>query len=253
MRVLVTRPEPGCGQTAVRLEQLGHQAVRMPLFEAEITATPDALPPAHTLGAIIATSARAFAMFGVGAPWSRDLRQVPVHAVGPGTAAAAQGAGFADVRQGAGTAADLAAMIAVERRAASGRRLDVGQVQEKTLVYLAGVPRKPAIEDALAAAQRPFLVVESYQMHEISYSTDIVIADILSPTPDAVLLYSVNAVRRLAALTRVGRLDQLFDLTRFFCLSCAIAAELPQAWRARTVAARHPDEDSLLASLAGLG
>lgn len=253
MRVLVTRPEPSCGQTAVRLEQLGHQAVRMPLFETQITASPEDLPPAHTLGAIIATSARAFAMFGAGAPWSQDLWQVPVHAVGPGTAAAAQRAGFADVGQGAGTAADLAAMIAAEGRAATGHQPGEGPVPEKILVYLAGVPRKSAIEDALAATKRSFLVVESYQMHEISYSTDIKIADILSPTPDAVLLYSVNAVRRLAALIRVGQLDQLFDSTRFICLSRTIAAELPETWRERAVAARHPDEDSLLASLAGLG
>lgn len=253
MRVLVTRPEPGCGQTAVRLEQLGHQAVRMPLFETQITASPEDLPPAHTLGAIIATSARAFAMFGAGASRPRDLRRVPVHAVGPGTAAAAQRAGFTDVRRGAGTAADLAAMIAAERRAATGRQPGEGPVPEKILVYLAGVPRKPAIEDALAAAKRPFLIVESYQMYEISYSTDIAIADILSPMPDAVLLYSVNAARRFAALTRVGQLDQLFDSTRFICLSRTIAAELPETWRERAVAARHPDEDSLLASLAGLG
>jgi uroporphyrinogen-III synthase len=37
------------------------------------------------------------------------------------------------------------------------------------------------------------------------------------------------------------------------CLSPAISMTLPQAWQARALAADHPDEDSLLASLARLG
>ncbi|MDP3525289.1 MAG: hypothetical protein Q8S27_11970 [Hoeflea sp.] len=67
------------------------------------------------------------------------------------------------------------------------------------------------------------------------------------------MLYSANAARQLAALAESEGLGNRLDSAWFICLSEAIAAELPDGWRARAIAADHPDEDSLLASLAALG
>ena len=121
------------------------------------------------------------------------------------------------------------------------------------LVYLAGQPRTPTIEASLAASKLPLVVLDCYQMTEISYSTDIIFSDILSPPADLVLLYSANAARRFCSLVGSKEHGSALDSTRFGCLSAMIAAELPESWQPRIITANHPNEDSLLASLAALG
>ena len=254
MRVLVTRPEPGGQITAGRLAAAGHEPVLMPLFAARITGKADDLPPADRIGGLIATSARAFSIFEGEEAAAKGVRLIPVHAVGPMTAQAARAAGFADIREGGGTASDLARSLVEAHEAAAAVGGAAGKGSSRpALVYLAGTPRKPVIEDALAAAGLEVRVVECYEMVEISYSTDILISDILSPPPDAVLIYSANAARRLARLMDGKGLGNALDSARFVCLSPAIAAALPERWRAGAVASDHPDEDRLLASLAALG
>ncbi|MBC7282458.1 uroporphyrinogen-III synthase [Hoeflea sp.] len=254
MRVLVTRPDPGGERTAARLAGSGHDPVAMPLFAAEVTARPEDLPPADRIGGLIATSARAFALFKASNLPDTAILDVPVHVVGPATALAARRAGFSDIREGAGAARDLArALINREQRPVAGVGDPGPEAGRRRLIYLAGVPRTAVIEEVLSDARVEFSVLECYRMVEISYSTDTLISSILSPPPDVVLLYSANAARRLAALLEAKGLGNSLDLARFICLSDTIAAELPGNWRARAIAARHPDEDSLLASLAALG
>ena len=254
MRVLVTRPDPGGARTAARLAESGHDPVRMPLFETEVTAVPEDLPPSGRISGLIATSARAFALFEAANLPDKAILALPVHVVGPATAQAAQRAGFSDIHEGAGAARDLAtALIDHQQRSASSVGITGPEEGQQQLIYLAGVPRTTVIEDALSDAGVLFTVTECYKMAEISYSTDILISGILSPPPDAVLLFSANAARRLAALLEAKGPGNTLDLARFICLSAAIAAELPAKWRARAIAAQHPDEDSLLASLAALG
>lgn len=254
MRVLVTRPEPGAARTTARLSRLGHDAVCMPLFETTITAVVGDLPPASRISGFIATSARAFALFGAGNSADRSIFDSPVHVVGPATAQAAREAGFATIDEAGGVARDLArAVIDRHSTADSGDTRTGSEAAQRGLIYLAGVPRTSVIEDALRSARVRFSVLECYKMTEISYSTDILISGILSPPPDVVLLYSAGAVRRLVDLTTAEEVGKTLNKARFACLSQAIAAELPEPWRARAVAADHPDEDSLLASLAALG
>lgn len=250
MRVLVTRPEPGGQRTAERLARLGHDAVRMPLFETLVTATVDDLPPANEIGGLIATSARAFALFGKEGVSETGFRNVPVHVVGPATAQAARDAGFVDIRESGGTAQALAERLtAIWMR----DRNNDEPVRPGALVYLAGVPRTPVIETALDTGKSDFSVVECYKMTKISYSTDILKADFLSLPPDVVLLYSANAARQLSAVLDTSELGKMLDSTRFLCLSAGIGAELYRDWQERVVVAGRPDEDSLLASLAALG
>jgi uroporphyrinogen-III synthase len=250
MRVLVTRPEPGGQRTAERLAALGHDPVLMPLFETLVTATVDDLPPAREVGGLIATSARAFVLFGKEGVSETGFRDVPVHAVGPATAQAARETGFLDVREGGGTAQALSEKLTAARM----RDPQAGKpVRSGALVYLAGVPRTPVIETALDAGKLDFLVVECYRMTEISYSTDILKSDFLTLPPDVVLLYSANAARRLSVLSDAMELGKMLDSARFLCLSAGIGAELHRDWQQRVVVAGRPDEDSLLASLAALG
>lgn len=254
MRVLVTRPEPGGQRTAERLAGLGHDPVRMPLFETVVTATPDDLPPVGEIGGLIATSARAFTMFGRGGVSETVLAGVPVHTVGPATTQAARDAGFLHVDDAGGTAEALSqALIRLRQQGVTGGEAIGPVIRRGPLVYLAGVPRTPVIETALKAHEPGFRVIDCYRMAEISYSTDILKTDFLSPPPDALLLYSANAARRFSALVDAGDLAGCLDSTRFLCLSPAIAGQLRKTWQDRSIVAGRPDEDSLLASLAALG
>lgn len=254
MRVLVTRPEPGGKRTAERLAGLGHDPVRMPLFESKVTAAPDDLPPAASISRLIATSARAFSIFREGDVSRAGIGGVPVHAVGPATAQAARDAGFLHVEEAGGTAQALSeSLAALQGQENWQKNTDGTEAAARSPVYLAGVPRTPVLETALEAQNTPLQVVECYKMDEISYSTDIIKAKFLSPPLDVVLLYSANAARRFSALVEVEDLASLLDSTRFICLSGAISGQLPGIWRDRSIIAGRPDEDSMLASLAALG
>ncbi len=254
MRVLVTRPEPGGQRTAERLAALGHDPVLMPLFETRVTATIEDLPTADEISGLIATSARAFALFESADLAQSGFRTVPIHAVGPATAQAARAAGFVDVREGGGTAKALSQTLTAARMHPHRGTDPVGQdIRPGALVYLAGLPRTPLIETALEAEKIDFSVIECYKMTGISYSTDILKSDIFSPKPDVVLLYSANAAHHFSTLLSAQDLGKALDSVRFICLSDAIAAQLPAGWQERAIVAGRPDEDSLLASLAALG
>ncbi|WP_394691449.1 uroporphyrinogen-III synthase [Hoeflea sp.] len=243
MRVLVTRPEPGASRTAERLRALGHEPVILPLFEAQITASAQDLPPAKQIGGLIATSARAFSMFG-GKTAPAAYLELPVYTVGPATAQAARDAGFSHVHGGAGSARDLAStLMALPDKAKDGTGL----------LYLAGLPRKPTLEAALTTAGLAFQVLETYRMDKISYPTDSLFLDLLSPAPDAVLFYSTNAALGFCSIVSAKNLDESLHSTSLVCLSPEITRAFPEDWTARVLSADHPDEDSLLASLAGLG
>lgn len=91
-RVLVTRPEPGAGETAARLAARGHAPLVLPLFETAVTgwAPPDDVPDAVMLTSAAATRH--------GGPGLAAYFGLPCFCVGERTAAAAREAGFTDVR-----------------------------------------------------------------------------------------------------------------------------------------------------------
>ncbi|WP_290780550.1 uroporphyrinogen-III synthase [Hoeflea sp.] len=253
VRVLITRPQPGADRTAARVSQLGRQAAVMPLFEASVTASMDDLPPATEIGGLIATSARAFDMFGNQSVSESGYADIPVYAVGTATAQAARDAGFAHIHEGGGTAeALLQELVGNLAPVSSGADRTCSPDSAMPLVYLAGVPRTPMIEAGLSAHQVSLRVVECYKMNKLSYSTDIVKTDILSPAPDVVLFYSANAARAFCELAGTGAIDEVIESVGFLCLSPPIAAELPPGWQPRVTVAKRPDEDSLLALLSAL-
>ncbi|WP_420407789.1 uroporphyrinogen-III synthase [Hoeflea sp.] len=264
--MLVTRPEPGSRRTASRLIGMGHEAVSLPLFEQRITAGPKDLPEPGLIDAVVATSARAFNFLGGTLP--APYRRVPVHAVGPATARAASEAGFATIHEAGGTARELVAFLTRKSDAVKATRGDAANckadvspgpaVSESTgqglrLLYLAGQPRKPLLEQALADAGVSVTVLETYRMAEISYPADFEIDGVFDPPPEVVLLYSANAADRLLDLVTAKNLGKSLLSTRFLCLSTDIRDRLPEAWRDSSIAAERPDEESLLASMAGLG
>ena len=105
--VIITRAEPGAGQTAQRVAALGLVPLVSPALslqaEREVS-----LPAPETVAGLVFTSANGVRFYSEREP-RRDLT---AWCVGPSTAQAAREAGFTDVRESAGNARDLAAFIA---------------------------------------------------------------------------------------------------------------------------------------------
>lgn len=245
MRVLVTRPEPGCDSTAALLRAMGHEPVKLPLFRRIFHA--EALKQIGNPSALIVTSANAVRALENAPDLEPAHLRIPVFAVGAATAAAANAHGFADVITGPGNGRGLAGLLL--DRIASG---DINPSPDRPLTYLAGIPRSPDLEQRLTAAGTIVKSLQVYEMSEISYSTDFINGAILSPSLDTVLLYSANAARRAAKLLGPQTQTAQRIECRFLCLSSEIAAALPSPWRDHAIVAATPDEASLLASLAAL-
>ncbi len=99
--MLITRPQPGAGETAARLRQLGLASVVAPFLTVR---TLPADHPAEPVQGVLVTSGNALA----GLPAS--LHATPLLAVGDHTAERARSAGFNTVHSAGGDAAALAAL-----------------------------------------------------------------------------------------------------------------------------------------------
>ena len=107
MKILILRPQPGADETAARARALGLEPVVAPLFSVRPLAwTP---PDPQPFDAVMLTSASAARQAAEGlAPF----KSLPCYAVGESTAAAAEEAGFADIRVGPDDGKSLLLMMA---------------------------------------------------------------------------------------------------------------------------------------------
>jgi len=212
MRLLVTRPLPAGAATADRLRALGHDVTLAPLMatEAMAWALPEPLPEA-----VMLTSAFAARLAN-----SAALHQLPVFAVGDATARAAREAGFADVRDGGGTA-----QAWIDGAAAAG---------VASLLHLAGEDLTPA------------LVPAGLRIITCTVSRARLLPLAAFPRLDWVLLYSPRSAAHFAA--EADRLGGVRGALGVAAISAATLAAAGTGWRATAVAAA-PNEDALLAAI----
>ncbi|MEO6432965.1 MAG: uroporphyrinogen-III synthase [Sphingomicrobium sp.] len=134
-RIAILRPEPGASRTLARAQRLGLDAHVVPLFALE--AIDWSVPDPGAFDALLLTSANAARLAG---PQLSRLAHLPVHAVGPATAAAALEAGLTVASCGTGNAADLRATLNPSQRLlhlAGEERMDAGPATEAISVYRA--------------------------------------------------------------------------------------------------------------------
>ncbi|PST17303.1 uroporphyrinogen III synthase [Mesorhizobium plurifarium] len=235
MRVLVTRPRPTAERTAARLGSMGHEAVILPLMQAQhlAGAVRAALSEPHQ--AIAVTSAEAVRVLGsLGSGLEQHLA-TPLFAVGEATARAAGDLGFTDIRIGPGTGEGLAETVAAH--------LPLGG----TLAYLAGSPRTDGFERSLHGRRIGHRTVECYRMTPVHYPAETLPGLVRAGPFDAVLLYSRETARRLVAGLRESGLEPADLAARFLCLSWPIREILPADLACEIAAA--PDEESLFTLL----
>ncbi|URQ74958.1 MAG: uroporphyrinogen-III synthase [Candidatus Ochrobactrum gambitense] len=225
-RVLVTRPEPAASLTAAKLTDAGFEPVLLPLSRTvsmAFTTLPDT-----RFDALTVTSANAFRHAGHALP-NRDM---PLFAVGEGTARAACEAGFTEVVDGGGDAVRLAETM--RRTLPQGARI----------LYLAGRVRQPIFEERVSAAGLDMTVCDVYDIETIDYPRDE-LQRILGTQPlAAVMLYSGVAAEKFVE-AMVGIAPPFNEKTRFLCISARVAAKLPTAWQANALVAEQPDEKGL--------
>jgi uroporphyrinogen-III synthase len=209
-RVVLLRPEPEASASAERACALGLQPLVAPLFAVEPLAwTP---PDPAAFDALLLTSANAVRHGGASL---NQFRHLPVHAVGPRTAAEARTRGLSVATVGDGGVAQVLAEIGPEQkllhlcgaeRAANPPGWDVTAVP----VYRARALPRPAALDRIAGA--------------------------------VVLVHSPRAGSRLAEL--VG--DTLKPQVRVAAISAAAAEAAGPNWQSVDSAAE-PSDEALLA------
>ncbi len=232
MRVLVTRPEPDASDTAVRLAAIGHEAAVHPLIEIVFSAPPPPIEPT----AIVLSSrngARAVARWPQAGAW----RSLPVFAGGDATAAMATTLGFTDVRSAAGTARELAVLVAAQRRPGDG-----------PVLYAAAADRTGTVESLLAQWGHDVRIVQAYRARRAKGLPPAVVRDLASGAIGAVLLYSRRTATIFATFLESLGASAIAPTTTIYAISQAAAGPLLGLGRTIRVPP-HPDEDSLLALL----
>lgn len=232
-RVLVTRPEPGAGQTAQRLSALGFAPLVLPLTRI-VPLPPPVSFQAVPWSAVAITSPNAVRHAPRGLLGA--LAGLPVHAVGEGSAAAARAAGLAHAAAAAGDAERLAQQIVAQR--APGR-----------ILLLCGRVRRDTLERRLSAAGFGIDVLETYDTLPARPAPQAVAALLGGAPVQAALFHSAFAARLFAPV--LEQAPRCFADTLFIAISPRVAESLPPRTGGRVAVAARPTEEAMFARLAG--
>jgi uroporphyrinogen-III synthase len=225
--VIVTRAEPGATETMTRLKAMGLAAITSPMLALSALDVP--LPDLSGVTHLVFTSANGVRFFAE----ASALRGAKAWCVGPSTAAAARAAGFANVHEGAGDAADLAADMIAALPPGTGGILHVAN--------------EAAAGELVARLKAAGLGADFLALYETRPAQDLApeAEAALAAGPVCVLIHSAKAAAAFA--WAAGALDQAI------VIAMSEAAARPLA--GREIAALHvaaaPNEDALLDALAG--
>ncbi len=229
MRFLLTRAEEAASRTAERLANAGHTIISAPLSIIEPLAFDW---PRGPFDVLIATSGNAF--LGIAEPG--PFKALALYTVGERTAEIARAAGFVSAMAKGRNADELAGFL-LGTLPASARFL-----------YLAGVDRRPQLEERLRDAGRHLTTVATYRAVAKGQLTAAARAALADDAPLTVLHYSPRSARlflREAAGLPIARAG-----LRHLALSEPVAAPLVAAGCDVKIAST-PDEEAMLALAGG--
>ena len=227
--VWVSRTLPAARDSAGRLAAHGYATLVSPLLRVAFARS---APDLRGVGTLVFTSRNGVAAFVARA----SERRFTVFAVGDATADAARRAGFPVVASAAGDVGDLRRLMLEAGRRGDGVVLRVGA-------------EEPAGTLAADLAAAGFAVADWPAYRTVAIGAGRVLAQIRARgrDPDAVLIYSPKAARRLSSLCEARSTAP----RTIVCISAAAAAELPTDVARRARVAERPDEASLFAALGG--
>jgi uroporphyrinogen-III synthase len=216
--LVILRPEPGASATADAARRLGLEPILIPLFQIEPVAW--TAPDPSNFDGLLLTSANAVRVSG------RELRkylELPVHAVGQATAAAALEEGFKVETIGSGGVESLLASLPPTLR----------------LLHLSGADRREPTSPAQAIS-----VASVYR------STSLPLPENFRAVEGAVVtVHSPRAGARLAELARES--DLVLKSTVIAAISAEAATAVGEGWQ-QVEAASEPNDQALLALAARL-
>jgi len=210
----ILRPEPGNSVTAGRIEALGLQAVRLPLFAVSALDWTPPDPADHD--ALLLTSANAVRF---GGPHLAGLLSLPVLAVGEKTAESARLAGFDVMAAGD---SDSKAMLALAQANGLSRVLHLGG-RDRAIEPHGPVTRAIAVYASEEVPVPPSLLGRL--------------------TGATALLHSARAAARLGALVDSHALDR--SSIAIAALSSAVARAASTGW-AMVIIAAAPTDTALI-------
>lgn len=209
MRVLVTRPKAQAALTVARLAEAGHSVLVASVTEVDALSV---IWPEGAFDAVVATSPNALRFVPPGR--LVGLVTKPLYAVGQSTAQAARDLGFTEVFASSGTATALAEGL-------TGPAAPHGR-----LLYLAGTPRKPVLEERLRAAGRAFETVVLYRAVIAPGLPAAARQALTGGEIDAVLHHSREAASRFAKLVIADGVQGSVGGILHACLSRDVAEGL---------------------------
>lgn len=212
--LLVLRPEPGNTSTCRAAHAHGLHAHAAPLFA--YAPREWARPCGEWAGLLVGSAA----VFAHGGSVLEDLRAVPVHAVGPTTARAADESGFAVAAIGAGGLAPMVAALP------PGRYLRIAGEERVPLAPPPGVE----VVDVVVYTMQPLRLAQSA-------------IDLIRQEPVVALLHSAQAARHFASQCANLALSQ--GTIALACLGPRIAQAAGPNWQV-VASAHRPDDEALL-------
>jgi uroporphyrinogen-III synthase len=227
-RVLITRPQPGASQTALRLTALGIFPVLSPVLS--IVHKTLHVPP-H-IAATLLTSRNAVAAC------PPSLHNRPVFAVGSATAAQATEAGFTHVSNADGDAHALARLVADTLSPAGGSLfLPVAEGQGSELTT--------------SLRKHGFRIVRrvAYRAEGVSSLSDAAVVALREGQLTHAMFFSGETSRHFVHLIRTaGLVEAVRDVEAVSISQGAAVALRPLPWRRISVAAK-PNQDAMLVLL----
>jgi len=229
MRVLLTRPQHDALETAALLKTRGHDSLIAPLLS--VTYRDGPALDLSGVQAILATSAN-----GIRALERRiGRRDLPIFAVGPKTARAANEAGFHQVKNADGDAKALAKAVPSWITAGEG-----------ILLHASGSESNSALANELSAAGFRIRTENLYDVAAME-TLPAVARDALSNAGlDAVLLYSPRSARVFCDLVVRAGLGNAASTLIGLCISRAAAVNLEGLNMNDVRIAQRPNQLSLL-------
>lgn len=226
--IIVTRAEPGANDTVARLLARGWKAVSAPMLSLHELPGTD-LPSASDMAGLIFTSANGVRTYATRAP----ERALPAWCVGPATAAAARAAGFADIRESAGNAKDLADFIVAHARP-----------NDRPLMHVANAAAAGQLQQDLTERGYRVAFAPLYEMRPAQALPDAVACLIAAQTPSILLLHSAKGAAATSAL--IGTPPDTWSMVAISEQAIAPIAARPTD---RVFLAKVPNEDGLMAAL----
>jgi len=239
MSILVTRPHPDNAATADNLRARGHAVLLAPALKLEPVAFHGESEP--SFDAVLVTSANAIRAVAPQLP-DLGLLQLPLFAVGEHTAAAARGAGFAEVIVAGGDAASLRDKV---MRSARDKVLK----KNGTLLYLAGADLSRDLGGDLGAEGFRVVTQTTYRMAPVKHLPREVCEGFATHGIEAVLHYSRRSARAFLDAARDEGVEISALAIPHCCLSETVAGVLREAGASQVLVAATPDETALFDTL----